>query len=223
MPSLNRNMSNRRALLRSLTTSLIKHGRIETTVPKAKELRRFADRMVTLGKKGDESAKKQAMEWLFEPNVTIPKLFDDISKRFIGRNGGYTRIQRIGYRQNDHAPMAVIEYLNPQNVEKELGYSVAIRKLAGEQLRTGVKMTDMLNKDKTNETTQGVGFNVGIDKLIKRVSKKVNSYNLDLNSVQENIDSEAKKLLELKRQTRDKRMEKFLKKTFPENTPKLGL
>lgn len=108
---LNRTSSHRRALLRNLVTSLIEHGRIETTVHKAKELRRIADKMVTLGKRGDLSARRQAAAYVMT-DIAVQKLFSDLGKRFAARNGGYTRIIRTGSRPGDQAETAFIEYLS---------------------------------------------------------------------------------------------------------------
>ncbi|KAI8332124.1 ribosomal protein L17 [Chlamydoabsidia padenii] len=117
---LNRTSSHRNALLRNLATSLIEHGRIETTVAKAKELQPIADSMITLGKKGGVEARKRAIAYLKNQKVTLPKLFDELAPRFSTRQGGYTRIQRMGYRYGDNAPMAVIEYIDgPTDLKKE--------------------------------------------------------------------------------------------------------
>ncbi|MBI1908708.1 MAG: 50S ribosomal protein L17 [Deltaproteobacteria bacterium] len=102
--------SHRKALFRNLATSLILHERIETTLPKAKELRRTADRMITLGKKGSLHARRQALAYLQTPEA-VAKLFDGLSARFKDRHGGYTRIFKLGFRRGDAAPMAMIEYL----------------------------------------------------------------------------------------------------------------
>lgn len=94
-----------------MVTSLIKHERIETTVPKAKELRKIADKMVTLAKKGDLHARRKAAGILFEKPV-LKKLFDEFGERYIGRDGGYTRIVRTRFRRPDQTPMAYIEYVD---------------------------------------------------------------------------------------------------------------
>ncbi|KAI8074142.1 ribosomal protein L17 [Gongronella butleri] len=112
---LNRTSSHRNALLRNLVSALIEHGRIETTVAKAKEIKPIADRMVSLGKNGSVDARKRAIAYLKKPTVTIPKLFGDLATRFATREGGYTRMQRIGSRYGDNAPMAVIEYIDGPN------------------------------------------------------------------------------------------------------------
>lgn len=107
---LERTASHRRALLRHLVTSLIKHERIETTLPKAKELRRFADRMVTLAKRGDLHARRQAARFVLDTEA-LRKLFSVLAERFKDRAGGYTRVIRTGFRGGDAAPMGLIEYL----------------------------------------------------------------------------------------------------------------
>jgi large subunit ribosomal protein L17 len=94
-----------------MVTSLIKHERIETTVPKAKELRKIADKMVTLAKKGDLHARRKAAGILFEKPV-LKKLFDEFGERYMGRDGGYTRIVRTRFRRPDQTPMAYIEYVD---------------------------------------------------------------------------------------------------------------
>lgn len=113
---LGRNSSQRKALLRDLITDLILNNRIETTLYKAKELQRLADRMVTLGKKGDLAARRQAAKLIrFEQNeegqYAIQKLFSNIAPKFETRQGGYTRVLRTGVRRGDSAPMAIIEFV----------------------------------------------------------------------------------------------------------------
>lgn len=110
---LGRTSSHRRALLRNMVTSLILSERIETTLPKAKELRRVADNMITLGKKGDLHARRQAASYLMTP-LSVTKLFDVLAARFQDRQGGYTRVYRFGSRPGDGATMAAIEYLGYQ-------------------------------------------------------------------------------------------------------------
>ena len=99
----------RRATLASLVCSLIKHSRITTTVARAKEARRFADRMVTLAKKGSLHHRRQARAFLHE-NSVVAKLFAEIGKQHADRQGGYTRLIRIGARQGDAAEMALLEW-----------------------------------------------------------------------------------------------------------------
>jgi large subunit ribosomal protein L17 len=103
--------SQRLATLRNMAASLIKYGRIHTTLPRAKELRRLADQLVTLGKKNTLHAKRQAFNFLRQRDV-VQRLFAEVAPAFTGRNGGYTRIYRLGVRAGDAAKTAVIEYLS---------------------------------------------------------------------------------------------------------------
>ncbi len=100
--------SHRKAMMRNMVTSLMEHGRIVTTITRAKELRRLADRMVTLGKDGSLHARRQALSVIRDRQV-VAKLFEEWSPKFADRNGGYTRIVRLGPRRGDATMMAVIE------------------------------------------------------------------------------------------------------------------
>lgn len=97
-------------MFRNMATSLVTHERIETTLHKAKELRSIADHMITLGKRGDLHARRQALSFIRSPLV-VDKIFSDLALRFKERNGGYTRVLHLGERAGDSAPMALIEYL----------------------------------------------------------------------------------------------------------------
>ena len=105
---LNRTSSHRKAMMRNMVTSLLDHERIETTDAKAKELRRLTDRMITLGKRGDLHARRQALSVIRSKAVTA-KLFDEIADRFRDRPGGYTRVIKVGNRSGDAAPVSIIE------------------------------------------------------------------------------------------------------------------
>lgn len=105
---LGRTSSHRKAMLRNMVTSLFEHERIVTTVPKAKEARRVADKMITLAKRGDLHARRQALAYIQSKDV-VAKLFDDIHLQYTDRQGGYTRIIRTGNRSGDVAPMAILE------------------------------------------------------------------------------------------------------------------
>lgn len=105
---LGRPSDQRRALLRNLTTALLEHGKIETTVTRAKEVKRLADKMVTLGKRGDLHARRQAIAYITQEDV-VKQLFDVIAPKYTERQGGYTRIYRVGPRRGDGAEMAIIE------------------------------------------------------------------------------------------------------------------
>lgn len=113
---LGRTTAHRKAMMRNLVTSLLEHERIVTTEPKAKELRRVADKMVTLGKRGTLHARRQALR-VIRSNIVVRKLFDDVAPRFAERPGGYTRILRLGYRAGDAASMAIIELVDARGKE----------------------------------------------------------------------------------------------------------
>ncbi|HXC49947.1 MAG TPA: 50S ribosomal protein L17 [Candidatus Limnocylindrales bacterium] len=106
---LSRNSSHRHALMRNMVTSLIEHGSIRTTDAKAKELRRWADRMVTLGKAGTVAARRRARAFV-QTDAAVSKLFAEVAPRFANRAGGYTRIIKIGQRMGDAAPISIIEF-----------------------------------------------------------------------------------------------------------------
>ncbi len=107
---LGRRSDHRRMLLRNQVTSLILHDKIETTEAKAKSIKPLADKMVTLGKRGDLHARRQAAAYLLDPKA-VQKLFDEIAPKYADRNGGYTRVIKTGVRRGDAAPMAVIEWV----------------------------------------------------------------------------------------------------------------
>ncbi len=110
---LNRSASHRRALFRNLVTALLERERIKTTDAKAKETRRLTERMITLGKEGTLAARRRALTFV-QSRTVVKKLFDDIAPRFKERNGGYTRIIKIGIRHGDAAPLSVIELVTRQ-------------------------------------------------------------------------------------------------------------
>jgi large subunit ribosomal protein L17 len=105
---LSRNSAHRWALMRNLITALLREEKIKTTDPKAKELRRWADRVITLGKQGSLHARRQVLS-IVQDKAVVRKLFDTIAPRFRDRPGGYTRIIKVGIRRGDAAPMALIE------------------------------------------------------------------------------------------------------------------
>jgi len=113
---LNRTMAHRQMMLRNMVTSLFRHERISTTLPKAKEVRRLADKLITLGKRGDLSARRQALRVINDKGV-VKKLFEEIAPRYKDRPGGYTHLYRIGFRQGDGAPMSVIELVPAEKKE----------------------------------------------------------------------------------------------------------
>ena len=108
---LNRTSAHRKALLMNLSNALLKHEQITTTLPKAKELRPFVEKIIPLGKKGDLHARKKANS-LLRDEKNIKRIFDVFAKRYKDRNGGYTRIVKLGNRYGDNAPSAVIELVD---------------------------------------------------------------------------------------------------------------
>lgn len=114
---LNRTSSHRLAMLRNMTVSLLRHETIKTTLPKAKELRRVVEPIITLGKKPSLANRRLAFDRLRDREMVV-KLFDEIGPRYATRNGGYLRILKCGFRQGDNAPMAFVELLDqPEAVE----------------------------------------------------------------------------------------------------------
>ncbi len=105
---LGRESGHRRAMLRNQVTSLLQNGKIVTTESRAKELKRIAEKMITLGKRGDLHARRQALAYILDETV-VTNLFEKTAPKYAERNGGYTRIVKIGPRKGDGAPMAQIE------------------------------------------------------------------------------------------------------------------
>jgi len=112
---LNRTSSHRLAMLRNMTNSLLRHEVIKTTLPKAKELRRMAEPMITLGKKPSLANRRLAFDRLRDREM-VGKLFNDLGPRFLKRNGGYLRILKCGFRLGDNAPMALVELVDRPDV-----------------------------------------------------------------------------------------------------------
>lgn len=114
---LGRTSSHKEAMLRNMVTSVIKHERIRTTDMKAKELRKIADKMITLGKRGTLHARRQALAVVRDEDM-VSKLFGELTERFREREGGYTRIVKTGYRFGDNAPVSILEFI-PDEKKKE--------------------------------------------------------------------------------------------------------
>jgi large subunit ribosomal protein L17 len=117
---LDRTTEHRIAMFRNQVTSLLRHERIETTTPKAKELRRIADKIITLGKKGTDHARRIAFRDVRDPEV-IEKLFGPIAERYAKRAGGYCRVIHVGRRHGDNAPMSIIELVDRAPAAGEKG------------------------------------------------------------------------------------------------------
>ena len=116
---LNRTSSHRKAMFANMAAALIKHEQITTTLPKAKELRRIVDRLVTLGKRGDLHARRQALSTLRD-TALVDKLFTTLAERYAERPGGYTRVLKAGYRYGDSAAVGIIELVERDEDAKGL-------------------------------------------------------------------------------------------------------
>ena len=139
---LGRTTSHRRSLLRNMVTSLIMEERIETTVPKAKAVRPSVEKMITLGKKGNLAARRQAAAYLMTDEA-VTKLFDTIAPRFGDRNGGYLRIVRTGWQKGDGAEKAFIELLGSEQVLDEKRQKRAeIRAKRAEETRKAMEQAE---------------------------------------------------------------------------------
>jgi large subunit ribosomal protein L17 len=115
---LNRTTSHRLAMLRNMTVSLLRHEEITTTLPKAKELRRVVEPMITLGKKPSLANRRLAFDRLRDRDI-VGKLFDDLGPRFAKRNGGYLRILKTGFRKGDNAPLALVSLMDRPDAEAD--------------------------------------------------------------------------------------------------------
>ena len=129
---LNRTSSHRKALLMNLSNALIKHEQITTTLPKAKELKPFVEKIITLGKKGDLQSKRKAIAILQDEKMT-KKIFDTFADRYKDRNGGYTRIIKLRNRYGDNAPTAIIELVDRDEDAKGLDSGPVIEKKTVEE------------------------------------------------------------------------------------------
>ena len=132
---LNKNSSHRKALFMNMSNALIKHEQITTTLAKAKELRRFVEKLITLGKKGDLQSRRKTISVLNDQKMT-KKIFDVVAPRYQKRNGGYTRIIKLGNRFGDNAPTAVIELVDRDENAKGLDSGPVIEKKQTEDIET---------------------------------------------------------------------------------------
>ena len=115
---LGRTSSHKEAMLRNMVTSIIKHERIRTTDMKAKELRKVAEKMITLGKKGSLHARRQALAVVRDKDM-VSKLFGELTERYRNRAGGYTRIVKAGYRFGDNAPVSILEFISDEKKKEK--------------------------------------------------------------------------------------------------------
>tara|TARA_B100000674_G_scaffold448363_1_gene416694 strand:- start:48 stop:485 length:438 start_codon:yes stop_codon:yes gene_type:complete len=130
---LNRTSSHRKSMFMNLSNALIKHEQITTTLPKAKELKRFVEKIITLGKKNTLESRRKALSILLDKKM-VKKIFDVISKRYKDRKGGYTRIIKLGNRFGDNAPTAVIELVDRDEDAKGMDSGPVIQKKSSEEL-----------------------------------------------------------------------------------------
>ena len=121
---LNRTSSHRLAMLRNMTNSLLQHEVIKTTLPKAKELRRVAEPLITLGKTATVANRRLAFNRLRDRDIVV-KLFDELGPRYAARNGGYLRILKCGFRNGDNAPMAIVELMDRPDVQEAVDATTA--------------------------------------------------------------------------------------------------
>jgi large subunit ribosomal protein L17 len=124
---LGRRADHMKSMLRNMAASLIKHEQIKTTLPKAKELRPYVEKLITLGKRGGLHARRQAIAHVGGDTAMVAKLFDTLAPRYASRRGGYTRVLKAGFRYSDAAPMAVIELVDrdPEAKGKDSGPVIA--------------------------------------------------------------------------------------------------
>ena len=116
---LNRTSSHRKSLFKNMAQALLKHEQIVTTLPKAKELKRVVEKLITLGKKGNLHSRRLAFNQIRDKDM-VSKLFDSLAKRYSDRKGGYTRVLKAGFRYGDSAPMAVIELVDRDENAKKI-------------------------------------------------------------------------------------------------------
>ncbi len=158
---LSRHTQHRELMFRNMLVSLLQHQRIKTTLAKGKELRSWADRMITLGKKGTLHARRRAFS-LLRDKGTVKKLFDEIAPKLKDRQGGYTRVYKLGWRQGDAAPLSLVElvsFAHPEEKKKStitkakevLGKVAPKKKEKGEKIEKGKEKTKEKPKEKPKE------------------------------------------------------------------------
>ena len=156
---LGRNSSHRRALLRNMVTSLFKYERIETTDAKAKSLRPVAEKMLTLAKRGDLHARRQALAYI-QDKAVIHKLFDELKDRFLDRQGGYIRIVKKGIRKGDGAPISIVQLI-PKDEETKTAKKKAKKRKVSKG--TVVKPPEEVTVKEKDEATEKVKHEITAD------------------------------------------------------------
>ena len=130
---LNKTSSHRKAMFMNMSNALIKHEQITTTLAKAKELKRFVEKIITLGKKGDLISRRKSVSILQDQKMS-KKVFDELASRYKNRSGGYTRIVKLGNRFGDNAPTAIIEFVDRDENAKGLDSGPVIEKKSSEEV-----------------------------------------------------------------------------------------
>ena len=171
---LNRTSSHRKALLNNMTLSLIKHEQINTTLAKAKNLRPFVEKVITLAKKGSLASRKKAFSILKNKKIT-EKLFTNIVKRYETRKGGYTRILKNGFRYGDMAPLAVIELVDRDEKVKGLDSGPVQKKKHDDETKSDEKNIDSSQQNQGQNIDQKVPESElkENEKIAKKLDKKI--------------------------------------------------
>ncbi|EEA27676.1 54S ribosomal protein L8, mitochondrial [Talaromyces marneffei ATCC 18224] len=162
---LSRKSSHRQALLRNLVTSLIKHESITTTWPKAKEAQRLAEKLITLGKRNTEHARRRAQSIFYTPHDLLPKLFGPLRERYAERQGGYTRVLRVEPKKDDQAPSAILELVDGP---KDMRFAITAKAIA-RQREQGIQTLNELTALNVRKVTR---FRKdGVETLEKEIEK----------------------------------------------------
>ena len=171
---LNRTSSHRKALLNNMTLSLIKHEQINTTLAKAKNLRPFVEKIITLAKKGSLASRKKALSILKDKKIT-EKLFTNIAKRYEARKGGYIRILKNGFRYGDMAPLAVIELVDRDEKVKGLDSGPVQKKTHDDETKSDEKSADSSQQNQGQNIDQKVPESElkENEKIAKKLDKKI--------------------------------------------------
>ncbi len=163
---LNRDRDHRKALMRNLLRALFTHEKIVTTVPKAKELRRHSDKLITLGKRGDLHARRLALAILPDKKL-VKKIFDELAPRYKNRPGGYTRVLRYRNRRGDNAPLAVVEL-----VQEEL--KIRVRKKKIQEEREKLEAEEEKKKEEIQEVKEEVKAETQEEASVERQEEQEN-------------------------------------------------
>ncbi len=182
---LNRTSSHRKAMFRNMVTSLFKHERIRTTDVKAKELRRWAENLITLAKRGDLHARRQALSIVREKDV-VHKLFAEAAEKYGTASGGYTRIVKLGRRPGDAAPISMIELISPEKVKKKKKKKKA--KAVVEKKPVAEKKKAL--KDKAAEEKEVVAEEKAAEEKIEVLEKEEEKIE-EVEAVSEDVDEKA--------------------------------